>query len=355
MLKLQSAAQWGLGVGRLPAGPRNSIADVPGVTVGHATVDTPQHKTGVTVIFPAQDNLFLRKMTAAAFVWNGFGKTTGLPQVQELGVLETPIALTNTLNVGLVQDAMVEYTLERCRQEGFRAESVNAIVGECNDGRLNDIQHRAVDAALVRQAIASAGADFAQGDVGAGKGTVCHGLKGGIGSASRQVQLGGKVFTVGLLVQSNYGALADLTLSGHLMGPQIEAMLPAPEEPIRQDKGSILMVLGTDLPLSDRQLGRVLRRCSVGLARLGSYVGHGSGEVMIGFSTAGRFAHQEERDLLPAVQLREEALDPVFRAAADACQEAVLHSMLFARPVTGYDGRTIHALAEFLPRLLPLG
>ena len=183
-------SDYGIRVGCMPTGPLDKITDVPGVTVGHATVRDARHHTGVTVIMPCEDNMFAKKLTAASFVLNGFGKTAGLMQIEELGSIETPIALTNTLNVGLVSDALVQYTIDRCGQDGIDVQSVNPIVCECNDGGLSDIRHRAVGYEQVMQAIRSAGRDFEQGCVGAGTGTVCHSLKGGIGSASRCISAG---------------------------------------------------------------------------------------------------------------------------------------------------------------------
>ena len=180
-----------LKVGRMERGPRNAITDVAGVRVGHCTVDTDRHKTGVTVILPCEDDIFRSKMVAAYHVLNGFGKTAGLMQIGELGTLETPIALTNTLNVGLVHDAMVEYMCRQAEQRGYRITSVNPVVCECNDASLNDIRHRAVGQAEVFAAIDSASQDFALGDVGAGTGMTCHDLKGGIGTASRIVEVEG--------------------------------------------------------------------------------------------------------------------------------------------------------------------
>lgn len=214
MEKQKRISDYGIQIGTLPRGPYNKISDVPGVTAGHCTVTGPGRNTGVTVLFPSGENLFLNKLPAAAFVWNGFGKTTGLLQIEELGVLESPIALTNTLNVGLVQDAMVEYAVRRCRQDGAALKSLNTVVCECNDSSLNEITERAVGQKEVFQAIENACPDFEEGDVGAGKGTICHGLKGGIGSASRLLSLDGKEYTLGIFVQTNHGRLADLII-GH--------------------------------------------------------------------------------------------------------------------------------------------
>jgi len=330
-----------LNIGRMEHGARNAITDVPGVRVGHCTVDNERHKTGVTVIMPCQDDLYRNKMVAACHVLNGFGKTAGLIQIGELGTLETPIALTNTLNVGLVHDAMVEYMCRQAEQRGYAITTVNPVVCECNDASLNDIRRRAVGEREVFAAIESASADFAQGDVGAGKGMTCHDLKGGIGSSSRVLEIGGERFTLGVLVLANHGSLKDLTIGGKPVGRDIEEKLRA-DTP---DKGSCIMILGTDLPVTSRQLGRIIRRCSVGLARLGSYIGHGSGEVMVGFSTANRIP--EESGILTLRCIGEDGIDEAFRGAAEATEEAVLRAMLEADPVTGYSGKHRRSLKEF--------
>lgn len=330
-----------LKIGRMPHGIKNRITDVPGVRVGHCTVDTDQHKTGVTVIMPCEDDIFRDKMVAACHVLNGFGKTAGLMQIQELGTLETPIALTNTLNVGLVHDAMVEYMCRRAEENGYAIRSVNPVVCECNDASLNDIRHRAVGEREVFEAIQEASEDFTLGDVGAGKGMTCHDLKGGIGSSSRVLQIGEEVFTIGVLVLSNHGSLKDLTIHGENIGMDIERKIRE-DTP---DQGSIIMIVATDLPVTSRQLGRIIRRCSVGLARLGSYIGHGSGEVMVGFSTANRIPY--DGDCLNLRCIHESHMDKAFRAVAEATEEAVVQSMLNAEPVTGYSGKYRHSLKEY--------
>ena len=337
--------EYGITVGSLPRGQRNKITDVEGVRVGHCTIDNGENKTGVTVIIPGPGNLFTDKMPAASFVWNGFGKTAGLLQVDELGTLETPIALTNTLNVGLVHDALVEYTLEQCEKDGVELWSLNPVVGECNDSKINRIGHRAVGKEEVFAAIRNAGADFEEGDVGAGKGTICHGLKGGIGSASRRILLDGKSYTLGVLVQSNHGKLEDLTVDGIRLGAGL-AVRNLGDTPV--DQGSIMMVVATDLPCSTRQLKRIIKRCSVGLARLGSFVGHGSGEIMIGFSTARRIPYAPNQDVLECQEISERRMDLCFRAVAEATEEAVLNSMVCASPGQRLDGQIVHSLREFL-------
>ena len=336
---------FGYTIGTMTPGPLNRISDVPGVTVGHATIATESHNTGVTVVMPCPDNPFTRKLPCASFVLNGFGKTLGLVQIDELGTLETPIALTNTLNVGLVHDALVEYMVRRCEAENVPLRSVNPVVCECNDASLSDIRHRAVKQAHVFAAIDAARADFDEGAVGCGRGTTCHGLKGGVGSASRVMRLNGRQYTLGILTQTNHGRLADFTIEGERTGARIHEQLR--DNP--PDKGSCIMILATDLPLSDRQLRRVIKRCSVGLARLGSFIGHGSGEVFIGFSTANRIAPDSDpRDVIPCEILNEDRIDTAFRAAAECAEEAVLNSMAAAEDVTGPGGVTRLALSRFL-------
>lgn len=330
-----------LKIGKLEHGLRNTIADVPGVRVGHCTVDNDRHKTGVTVVLPCEDDLFQNKMVSACHVLNGFGKTAGLMQIQELGTLETPIALTNTLNVGLVHDAMVEFMCQQAEQNGYAIRSVNPVVCECNDASLNEIRNRAVGQAEVFYAIEHACDDFEQGDVGAGKGMTCHDLKGGIGSSSRIIEIGDQKYVLGILVLTNHGSLTDLTIGGKNIGLEIERKI----QEDTPDEGSCIVILATDLPVTSRQLGRIIRRCSVGLARLGSFIGHGSGEVFIGFSTVNRIPAGE--DILDMKCIHESHIDKAFRAAAEAAEEAVLQSMLHANTVTGYSGKIRRSLTEF--------
>ncbi len=318
-------------IGRLPHGPKNLLSDVPGVRVGHATVDEGDCHTGVTVIVPPRENPFTDKLIAASAVFNGYGKTLGLVQVDELGTLETPIALTNTLNVGKVHDAIVSYMLRICARDQVALTSVNPVVCECNDSRLSRIARRPVGEREVFAALESASADFSQGAVGAGRGTVCYGMKGGIGSSSRVMTVDGTDYTLGVLVQSNYGASADFRPTA----------LPDGLSP--SDQGSIILVVATDLPVSSRQLKRILRRTSVGMARLGSYIGHGSGEIAVGFTTARPQAHGSFQSIQA---LREDLLDLPFRAAGECAEEAILQSMWHAAPDRTLDGRPLLSLRE---------
>ena len=341
-MEQKRARDFGLTVGKLPTGPNNKITDVPGVTVGHCTVDTQEHKTGVTVVLPCPQNPFFHKLPAAGFVLNGYGKTAGLVQVNELGTLETPIALTNTLNVGLVWDALADYMIDLCAAEGHTLRSVNPVVCECNDGTLNHIRHRAVCSQHVLSAIHAACVNFEEGAVGCGTGMICHDLKGGVGSASRRIELDGQVFTLGVLAQTNHGCLSDLTVQGEHIGKELAALLDAREP----DKGSCIVVIATDLPLDSRQLGRVAKRASVGLARLGSFIGHGSGEVFLAFSTANAWDSREEAALRQVTCFSEDKMDLPFRAVAECVEEAVLNSLLTAHTTTGWQGKTVSALTD---------
>lgn len=323
-----------LDIGRMPHGPRNLITDVPGIRVGHATIDDGDVHTGVTVVMPPPHNPFTDKLTAASVVFNGFGKTQGLVQVDELGTLETPIALTNTLNVGRVHDAIVSWMIDLCAEDGFRLTSVNPVVCECNDSRISRIEKRAVGENEVRAAITSASEQFEQGAVGAGRGTICYGMKGGIGSSSRQIRIGDETFTIGVLVQSNYGASSDFR----------KATLPP--SLAECDQGSIIIIVATDLPLSCRQLKRVLRRCSVGMARLGSYIGHGSGEIAVGFTTAPRTPSGSHFQNIRI--LCEDDMNLPFRAVGEATEEAILQSMLACSDDVALDGTPIPSLKSFL-------
>lgn len=340
---------YGYDIGRYPVGERNAITDVKGVTVGQVSRISENHSTGVTVIKPAEGNVYLNKVVAASYVLNGYGKTSGLVQVDELGTIETPIALTNTLNVGLVSDALVEYTIRECRKDGYFVTTINPVVGETNDSRINFIQERAVTEDDVLAALDQASEEVAQGVVGAGCGTTCFGLKGGIGTSSRKTMLAGETFTVGALVQSNFGSTRNLRIGTDPVGERIAEKI----EEAKQDKGSIMMVLATDAPLSDRQLKRLLKRAAVGLVRTGSFMGHGSGDIMIGFTTANRkkqVDEDEESACICIKEVKEDLLDSLFEAAAEAVEEAILNSLAEAHQVKALNGETVYSLGDFLER-----
>ncbi len=343
----------GLSTGKLAPGLLNGITDVAGVRVGHATLVVGSGRlqpgkgpvrTGVTVIRPHGGNVFREKVRAAVHTINGYGKACGFEQVRELGTLETPIALTNTLNVGLVADALVQCALGESPEIGVTTGTVNPVVGECNDSFLNDIQGRHVRLEYVRAALESASdGAVVEGAVGAGTGTTCFGWKGGIGTASRVLPAAGGGFTVGALVQSNFGRAADLTVCGvpvgqHLTPSDITASAP--------ERGSIMIVLATDAPLDSRQLKRIAIRASAGLARLGSVLGHESGDFVIAFSTAGRVLHTPTELVGPEVLVRDEprAMQYLFPAVVESVEEAVLNSMTMAETVTGRDDHVRYAL-----------
>ncbi|TPM26500.1 P1 family peptidase [Mesorhizobium sp. B2-3-4] len=336
----RTAADFGLTCGSLPAGAHNAITDVPGVRVGHCTLRDGDINTGVTAILPHGGNLFRRKVTAASHVINGFGKSVGLMQVQELGTIETPVLLTNTLSVGACATALIRDAIRQNPDIGRTTGTVNPVVGECNDGPLSDIQALAVseEHALAALADAREGA-IEQGNVGAGTGMSCFGFKGGIGSASRKIALGGG-HHLGVLVLSNFGRSGDLVLP--------DGRRPDPRRRPEAERGSIMIVLATDVPLEHRQLERVARRAGAGIARLGSFWGSGSGDIAIAFSTANPVDHDESRDLVPLLALNEARIDLLFRAAADATQEAVLNSMLSTEAFTGRAGTHRASLADWL-------
>jgi D-aminopeptidase len=315
------AAALGIPSGTLPRGPLDAITDVAGVKVGHATVIRGDNvRTGVTVILPHDGNLFRDKVAGAVFVGNAFGKLAGSTQVEELGEIETPIALTSTLSVPRVADGLIDYMLALPGNEQVR--SINPLVGETNDGTLNDIRGRHVGSAEVRAAIEGAkGGAVEEGAVGAGAGTIAFGWKGGIGTASRKAG----AYTVGVLVQSNFGG--TLTMAGAPVGRELAGRGP------NSGGGSIVMVVATDAPVDARNLKRMAARTMFGLARTGSSGSNGSGDYGIAFSTVRN----------PAKLLTNDECSPLFLALIEATEEAIYNSLLQAKTVTG-NGRTIEAL-----------
>lgn len=328
------------GIGDLPPGVRNSLADVPGVRVGHRTLVSGDLRTGVTAILPHDGDLYRAKVPAACHVINGFGKSVGLMQVEELGQLETPILLTNTFGVGTCANALIRRAIRHNPAIGRETATVNPVVCECNDGYLSDIQAMAVTEADAEAALAAAGAIFERGSVGAGTGMSAFGFKGGIGTASRRLDLGDTPYHLGTLVLANFGRAGDLRLPSGQPAP--------PPGTVARERGSVIVVVGTDLPLDHRQLTRAIRRAGIGLARLGAFWGHGSGDIAVGFTTAWRIADDEKRDVLATGMLNERRMDLVFRAVADTTQAAVLDAMLASPTVTGRNGHVRVSLADAL-------
>jgi len=347
--------EWGLVPGMLSPGPRNTITDVPGVRVGHTTLIAGEGslspgygpvRTGVTVVLPHGGDLFASKVRAAVHTINGYGKALGFEQVRELGLLESPIGLTNTLNVGLVADGLVQHAVANHPAIGVSTSSVNVVVGETNDGYLNDLQGRHVRAEHVLAALEGASdGPVSEGAVGAGTGTSCFGWKGGIGTASRVVPAEAGGFTVGALVQTNFGLPEDLTVLGVPVG---EHVVPPPDEAddLTGEDGSVMVVLAVDAPMNARQIERLCVRAAVGLARTGAVHGHGSGDFVIGFSTAESVPHDPAGLTAARVSLvdEREAMRWLFPAVVESVEEAVLNGLWRAVTVVGRDGHTRQAL-----------
>lgn len=326
-----------------PRGERDLITDVPGVKVGHVTLKEGDVHTGVTAVLPHGGNCFQDKVMAGVSVINGFGKSVGLIQIQELGTIETPILLTNTLSVGTACEELTRYMLEGNPDIGVTTGTVNCVVTECNDGRLNDIRGLHVRPEHVREALANAREDFEEGNVGGGTGMVCLGLKGGIGSASRRVEVDGQTYTVGALVMSNFGAPGNLIIGGK----HYDTNLGRDE---RKDEGSIIMLLATDIPLNERQLSRLAKRSMVALGRVGSYCGNGSGDIAIAFTTANRLPHYSEKNILETRMFYDENIDRVFVAGVEAVEEAIISSLYHAETTTGVRGNCYLGLRDFVAR-----
>jgi len=324
---------------KLPAGPRNAITDVAGVAVGHCTLAHGPVQTGVTAVLPHRGNLFAEKLPAGHAVFNGFGKTAGLVQLAELGTLETPIVLTNTLSVGTACTALVRRALAENPEIGRADGTVNPLVCECNDGDLNDIRGLHITEDHVFAALDAAGPQVEEGSVGAGRGMVCYGCKGGIGTASRLARAGDAGFCVGALALTNHGRPGDLRLRG-------QAVFPG--ETGRPDRGSCIVILATDAPLSSRQLNRLSRRAIAGLCRMGSFLGGGSGELAIAFSTANPIPHRAETPVRAIPLLHESCLDPLFEAAAEAVEDAICSALFHSQTVQGVRGNTVLSLRERL-------
>ncbi|PLS15935.1 aminopeptidase [Bacillus sp. M6-12] len=338
------ARERGMKIGRIPPGRKNCITDVKGVKVGHVTLDYPFDNnsrdyacTGVTAILPHEGNLFQEKVTAASYVINGFGKTTGLIQLNELGLLESPIMLTNTFGVPAVTQGTLQYMLENNPDIGDTTGTINIVAGECNDSYLNSIRHFPVKPEHAIEAIQQASKETAkEGAVGAGKGMVCFGYKGGIGTSSRITEDG---FTIGCLVLSNFGKKEEFQEFRYSLGKQNSGSLSETSD------GSIILVIATDAPLSDRQLLRVAKRTGVGLSRTGSHYSHGSGDIAIAFSTAHKIPHYSNIITESRDQVREDhpVMNEIFTAAAEAVEEAILNSLLQAVTTAGRNGHIVNA------------
>lgn len=335
--------EWGFPTGIFETGKYNAITDVPGVMIGHVTcIEGDSIRTGVTAIVPHQGNIFQNKVPAAIYVGNGFGKLAGMTQVQELGNIETPVILTNTLSVPAGIEGAVRYTMMQpgCEYEN----SVNAVVGETNDGRLNKIRQMYITPEMVIQAIKNAhGGAVEQGNVGAGTGTICFGYKGGIGTSSRVLptSLGG--YTIGVLVQTNYGGILEID------GVQVGQQLHKHDfiDHVRRTEnvdGSCMMVVITDAPLDSRNLERVAKRAMMGLAKTGGIASNGSGDYVIALSVAPQNLINYKENKITTTVLANNMMSPIFAATIEATAEALWNSMFMAESMTGRNGNHVDAL-----------
>ncbi len=342
---------YGITIGEFKTGNKNSITDVQGVKVGHCTIDNHMAKTGVTAIIPSQENIFKNKLLAACHVINGFGKSIGTIQIEELGTIETPIILTNTLSVGIAADALVNYMLQQNDDIGLVTGTVNPVVCECNDGYLNHIREGFVKKEHIFKAIQDASIEFEEGDVGAGKGMCCYGLKGGIGTSSRILEFDNKEYKIGTLVLSNFGGLKDLNINGIPAG-KIIMMDNRKEEAKPEESGSIITIIASDIPLTERQLKRVAKRASVGINRTGGFIGSGSGEIVIAFSTANKIKHYKDNDIVDIEMVHEENINNIFRATAESVEESILNSLICSKTTIGRDRNTVFSLSKYIENIL---
>ena len=331
---------WGIEIGVFKPGPNNAVTDVEGVKVGHVTLTRGDSvRTGVTAVLPHEGNVFEQKVRAAVFVGNGFGKLIGTTQISELGQIETPIVLTNTLSVWDAANGVVDYMLALPGNE--RVRSINPVVGETNDGFLNDIRGRHVSRSDVLRAISAAkGGQVEEGCVGAGTGTICNGWKGGIGTSSRRLPPAMGGYTVGVLVQTNYGGILDI--AGVPVGKEL-GRYAFKERLAPRGDGSCMIVVATDAPLSIRQLERLAARAPLALGRTGSSMSHGSGDYVIAFTTS-RVAEETDEGMRTRTLLDDEHLSPLFQETVEATDAAIVNSLFKATDTKGYLGRTVEAL-----------
>ncbi|MCK0109233.1 P1 family peptidase [Flavobacteriaceae bacterium S0825] len=334
---------YGIEIGVFKTGKLNAITDVEGVTVGHETIIEGNNvRTGVTAIIPHQGNIFQNKVPAAIYIGNGFGKLAGYSQVKELGNIETPIILTNTLSVAAATEGLISYTLNQ--EENKNVRSVNSVVGETNDSWLNDIQGRHVKEQHVLNAIANAkGGNVVEGNVGAGTGTICFGYKGGIGTSSRKLpeSLGG--YTVGVLVQTNFGGV--LEINGVPIAKELNKY-PYRDKILNDADGSCMIVVMTDAPLNARNLERLAKRAMLGLAKTGGIASNGSGDYVIAVSTAKEnlIPYQSDSMFNEKKEVRNDDMSPLFLATIESTEEAILNSLFAAKTLTGRDEHTVASL-----------
>ncbi len=354
-------------IGRFPTGKKNMITDVNGVKVGQVTLIKGNGKlipgkgpvrTGVTVVLPHSGNLFAEKVVASSFVLNGYGKTIGLVQLNELGTIETPIALTNTLNVPVVADALIDYSIANNSKIGVEEGTVNPVVGECNDGFLNDIQGRHVNKEDVIKAIETASDIVKEGNAGAGTGMKALGYKAGIGTSSRIITGKDQEYVVGSLVVSNFGLKGDLRFLGRRVTDvdMSKNKFIVREQTISQnERGSIMVVIATNAPLTSRQLKRIAKRAPLGISRTGGFASNGSGDIIISFSTENKVKNSSRTEYFTIKKINEtnKLFSDLLSATVDVTEEAILNSLLMAETMTGRDNHTVEAISlELIEQLV---
>ena len=334
----------GLTIGFFPPGPLNAITDVKGVKVGHTTIiqghgdhvpGVGPVRTGVTIILP-NDHIFDKKLIAGSFVLNGAGEMAGITQISEWGLIETPIGLTNTHEVGTVSRGIINWMSKKYERIWNSKNVVIPVVGECDDSYLNDTIGNHVHQNHVLEAIKNASSGpVREGSIGAGTGMICCDLKGGIGTSSRVVTIGEKDYTIGILVLSNFGLLEELRFDGYKVGKSLKQEVSQR----RENYGSIIVVLATDIPLSSLQIHRLCKRAALGIGRIGSHAAHGSGEIIVGFSTANTVSIGRRSPLVSLKIIGDEFLDHAYRAVIEATEEAILNSLCMATTMDGIKGR----------------
>ncbi len=351
-MKTGRARDLGIQIGVFPTGQYNAITDVPGVRVGHSTIIRGEGKlipgkgpvrTGVTMILP-NERVFDKKLIAGSFVLNGAGEMSGITQIAEWGLIETPIGLTNTHDVGTVHKGIIRWMSKKYERIWNSLHVVIPVVGECDDSFLNDSIGDHVSEQHVIDALNSARSGLVkEGSVGSGTGMICCGFKGGIGTSSRIIEIGDVHYTLGVLVMSNFGLMNELRIDGYAIG-RILADRAGTAQDRRDHYGSIIVVLATDLPLSSSQVQRLCKRAALGIGRMGSHAAHGSGEIVVGFSTGNTIPQGKRHPLVDLKIIGDEYLDPAYRAAIEATEEAIVNSLCAGEPMVGINGNSVPAL-----------